>query len=234
MTQPQNPYEPAPDAASSETGSPTSDPAQHPHDPFATPQQPQSAPQGQQHSEPSAQQAYGAPQDPPHEQQYAGAQQQAHTGQQYDPGAGAFGTDVPPTGIKGVHEGPLSGQPMQDSEARTWAMLSHLAALLQFVIPFIGGLVAQIVLYVVFKDRNRYVRYNAAESLNGTIAAVIASIVLTVLITILSIITFGLGAFLFFLVMAPQVLQAIFAIIGAVKANQGEWWNYPVNIRLVK
>ena len=26
----------------------------------------------------------------------------------------------------------------------------------------------------------------------------------------------------------------IFAIIGAVRANHGEWWNYPLNIRLVK
>ena len=238
MTQPQNPYEPAPDApdaASSEMGSPTSDPAQHPHDPFATPQQPHSAPQGQQHSEPSAQQAYGAPQDQPREQQYAGAQQQAHTGQQHAAGAGGFVTDLPPTGIKGVFEGPLSGQPTTESDTKMWAMFAQLSAVLGYVIGagFLGWL-GPLIIFLVHKDRNRFVRYNAAEALNAAIATLIVEIALVVVFGIITVITLGFGSVLFAIVGVPAIIHVIFAIVGAVKANKGEWWNYPVNIRLVK
>ncbi|MFC7374597.1 MULTISPECIES: DUF4870 domain-containing protein [unclassified Brachybacterium] len=178
---------------------------------------------------------YGAQGQPGGQHQY-GAQgqygQQSHGAQGGAPGAADLNT--PPPGIKGVHDGPLSGQPMQDSDARTWALVVHLAALLQFAIPFFGGLVAQIVLFVIFKDRNRFVRYNGAEALNGTIAAMITSFVLGIAFAIITVITLGIGSFLFGLLFIPQVVQAIFAIIGAVKAYQGEWWNYPVNLRLVK
>ena len=42
------------------------------------------------------------------------------------------------------------------------------------------------------------------------------------------------GFALFPLVGVPALLQLIFSIIGAVKANQGQWWNYPLNIRFVR
>ncbi|MGO1900091.1 MAG: DUF4870 domain-containing protein [Brachybacterium sp.] len=43
-----------------------------------------------------------------------------------------------------------------------------------------------------------------------------------------------MGWALYPLVGLPALLQLIFSIIGAVKANQGEYWTYPVNLRLVK
>lgn len=281
-------------------GSPTSDPALHPHDPYAYDDSTGQAPadQGFSASAPSAgQDPYGAPAGAPGPQDQAGPQspygppgqqgQQGQPGQQaapgptdasqgsYDPLAiddpqgtygaqgapgpqgsygpqGAYGPqgsyggpegyaapgvvdlNTPPPGFKGIYDGPLSGQGMNDSDAKTWALVVHLAALLQFVIPFIGGLIAQIVLFVVFKDRHRFVRYNAAEALNGTIAALIVSLVMGVLFTIITIVTFGIGAVLFGLMFVPTVVQAIFAIIGAVKAYQGEWWNYPVNLRMFR
>lgn len=233
----------------------TADPAAaHPHDPYAyqAGQQQSADP----YAAPAAggpaagAGAYSAPQGtgPAGQQSGPAGQQSGYAGQQgagYDghqgpsygaPGAhsGPQSLDAAPTGIKGVYEGPLSGQPMNDSDAKTWAMVSHLAALLQFVIPFLGGLIAQVVLYVIFKDRNRFVRYNAAEALNGTISAVIASLVIGAIATVLTIVTLGIGAFLYGLLVVPTVVQAVFAIIGAVKAYQGTWWNYPVNLRLVK
>lgn len=204
---------------------------------------PSSAPGGDPYAAPAAgASGYSAgPQGPSGAQeQYGpsgqyGAQGHGAPGQhgQYAP-HGAASLDVPPPGFKGVHEGPLSGQPLPDTDAKTWALVVHLAALLQFVIPFVGGLIAQIVLYVIFKDRNRFVRYNAAEALNGTIAALIISLAMGAVFTIITIVTFGIGAFLFGLMFVPTLVQAIFAIIGAIRAYQGTWWNYPVNVRLVK
>lgn len=263
-----------------EQGSPTSDPALHPHDPYAYADSTRQAPAAEGFSAPSpstGQDPYGAPAgatagqqpgpgqdggphgsydqgsyDPldiddaqgtygPHGPQGAYYPQGAPDPQgSYDGGPeahtapGGVDLNTPPPGLKGIYDGPLSGQGMSDSDAKTWALVVHLAALLQFIIPFIGGLIAQIVLFVVFKDRHRFVRHNAAEALNGTIAALIVSIGMGVLFTIITILTLGIGAVLFGLMFVPTMVQAIFAIIGAIKAYQGEWWNYPVNLRLFR
>lgn len=218
----------------------------HPHDPYAY-QSGQSAPSV--HSAPSA----AGPGDPYGNQQGAayGAQQPyGDAGQQYA-GAGAAGAggagaaygaqpgaksfDVPPPGIKGVYEGPLPGQPTSESDSKLWSMLSHLAVLLGHVLSWgFLGWVGPLVVYLMYKDRNRFIRYNAAEALNGAIAVVITQVVLGIVLGIFGVITLGFGFAAFPLVGIPALIQVIFAIIGAVKANQGEWWNYPLNIRLVK
>ncbi|GAA1487608.1 DUF4870 domain-containing protein [Brachybacterium sacelli] len=229
--------------AEQDQASPTSDPALHPHDPYAyDPPAPQdgSAPEAGGHTDgspsagpdpygaaPGQQSASGYPGQPGHQGPYGGSQD-AYAA------PGPVDLNTPPAGFKGIYEGSLSGQGMKDSDAKTWALVVHLAALLQFIIPFVGGLIAQIVLFVLFKGRHRFVRYNAAEALNGTLAALIISLAMGAVFTVITIVTFGIGAFLFGLMFLPTLVQAIFAIIGAVKAYQGEWWNYPANLRLVK
>lgn len=235
-------------------GSPTSDPAQHPYDPYAyDPSAPSTSgrgtgpapagggdphgtPAGEPQAAPGSHDPYAAggpapaPGPGPQHSPY-GADQQAS----YGPQQGPVHSEVPPAGLKGVYDGPISGTPpLSDSDARIWSLVAQLAALLQVVIPFIGGLIAQIVLFAVFKDRSRFVRYNAAEALNGTIAVLIIQIVLALLLIVPTVLTFGLLSFLYGLLPLLWVVQGIFAIIGAVKAHQGIWWNYPVNIRLVK
>ncbi len=151
------------------------------------------------------------PQQPGGPHQQGGYQQQAQ-------GPGSW-SDVPPPGVQGVYRGPLPGAPMSDSDARLWSLLAQLSVL---VIPLLGPL-------LVFRDRNRFVRYYAAEALSGTILNIIASIVLGIVGAVLALFTFGLSMFL---VLVPQILQAIFAIVAAVKANDRQWWNYPINLRL--
>lgn len=216
------------DAPGAQGGGAASDPALHPHDPFAAGPGPTASA--------DSNGGYGAPSGG-HSHQTGGFGAAGGPSGGYGAAGGQTGAnslDVPPPGFKGVHEGPLTGQPLNDSDAKTWALVVHLSALLQFVIPLIGGLIAQIALFVLFKDRHRFVRYNAAEALNGTIAALIVSLAMGAIFTVITIVTFGIGAFLFGLMFIPTAVQAIFAIIGAVKSYQGEWWNYPVNIRLVK
>lgn len=202
---------------------------EYPHDPFggrpatdpdqSTPQT-SGADQAASESAPGTGQApYGAPQGGP----------QGYTGDAH-PSAGPL-----PPGFSGAYDGPLSGQPVSPSDSRMWSMFAQLSAVLGYVIGagFLGW-VGPLIIFLVYKDRDRYVRYNAAESLNAAIATLIAEVVLTIVISILAVITLGIGSILFPLVWVPALLHVIFAIIGAVKANQGVWWNYPLNIRLVK
>lgn len=189
-------------------------------DPFAASQGP-----GQQGPEA----AYGAP----HGQPYAPPQGQPFAGQaQGQPGGTQF-SETPPPGTKGVFAGPLSGQPTTPGDARTWAMLAQLSVVIGHVVS-IGflGWVGPLIVFLMYKDRSRFVRFHAAEALNGAIAVLISSVVLTIAIGIFAVITLGIGSLAFPLVGLPALIQLIFAVIGAVKANQGEWWNYPLNIRL--
>lgn len=250
------PAEPADDR----TGDPA---AAHPHDPYAyqAGQQqsadPYAAPAAG-GAAAGAGAAYGAPQGagPAGQQPDHAAQQPGYAGQQgaghgYQQGAGyggqqgpAYGAqgaqgaqngNVPPAGIKGVYDGPLSGQPTSDSDSRLWSMLSQLSVVLGHLFSWgFLGWVGPLIIFLVYKDRDRFIRYNAAEALNGAIAVVIAQVVLSVVLGIFGFITLGIGFAAFPLVGVPALVQLIFSIIGAVKANKGEWWNYPVNIRLVK
>ncbi|MCT2261403.1 DUF4870 domain-containing protein [Brachybacterium muris] len=250
------PAEPADDR----TGDPA---AAHPHDPYAyqAGQQqsadPYAAPAAG-GAAAGAGAAYGAPQGagPAGQQPDHAAQQPGYAGQQgaghgYQQGVGYGGQqgpaysaqgaqgaqngNVPPAGIKGVYDGPLSGQPTSDSDSRLWSMLSQLSVVLGHLFSWgFLGWVGPLIIFLVYKDRDRFIRYNAAEALNGAIAVVICQVVLSVVLGIFGVITLGFGFAIFPLVGVPALVQLVFSIIGAVKANQGTWWNYPVNIRLVK
>ena len=234
----QDPYAPAPQDPAAQGGA-ASDPAQHPHDPYAASADQfradgHAAPQGApaDGSVPT-QDPYASPAEhasvPPH-------QPAPHPAAQAGPvPGGTMQFDQPPAHLKGVFDGPLPGQPTTDSDAKLWAMFAQLSAIVGYVIGagFLGWL-GPLIIFLVYKDRNRYVRYNAAESLNAAIATLIAEIVLGIVFGIITIITLGFGSVLFALIGVPALVHIIFAIIGAVKANQGEWWNYPLNIRLVK
>lgn len=217
-TQPDAPRPPeAPQPAAPQASGP-----EHPHDPYAY--------------EPAPAQAEPAPQSPyaqqtPHAPQGAAPQPvQPHP----LPG-GQMSLDQPPADLKGAYAGPLSGQPATESDSKMWAMFAQLSTIVGYVIGMgMLGWVGPLIIFLLYKDRDRFVRYNAAEALNAAIATFIAEVALIVVISIIAVITFGIGSVLYFLVGIPALLHIIFAIIGAVKANQGEYWNYPINIRLVK
>lgn len=168
-----------------------------------------------------------------------GANQQHGAGTQYTgaPHPGQQPADewsnTPPAGTPGVYEGPLTGAPVSESDAKLWAVLGQLSVLLGYF-GWVLGWVGPLIVYLVYKDRNRFIRFHAAEALNGAIAATIASVVLAIATLILTVVTFGMGSILFPIIGLPQLIQLIFAIIAAVKANDRQWWAYPFNLRFVR
>ncbi|GAA4526813.1 DUF4870 domain-containing protein [Brachybacterium paraconglomeratum] len=237
MSQTPHPHDPfgTEPGPSAEQAAPTSDPAQHPHDPFAYGHDTSRVPSPPSAGEPGTQAPHlaGPAPAPAGHSAY-----QAPGGAPYGaPGgpAGAEQADQPAPGTKGVYEGPLSGQLLSRSDSRMWGMFSQLAVVLGHVVSWgFLGWVGPLIIFVIYKDRDRFVRFHAAEALNGAIAVLIAQIILGIVITIITVFTFGFGSVLYPLVGLPALLQLVFSIIGAVKANQGEYWAYPFNIRLVK
>jgi uncharacterized Tic20 family protein len=143
----------------------------------------------------------------------------------YPPPAGeappaGYGTAPPPPPGGGYGGGPAyqgSGQ-LSPQDERTWAMLAHLGAI-------ILGFIAPLVVMLVQGEKSQFTRRHAVESLNFQITLTIAHIISFIL-------WFVIIGILFTIILSVGGL--ILMIIAGIKANNGEDYRYPVNIRLVK
>lgn len=107
---------------------------------------------------------------------------------------------------------------MVTSEDKTMALLAHLLSL--FV-----GFIAPLIIWLMKKDQSEYVAQHAKEALNFQISMTIYLIVASFLIVLL------VG-----LVLLPilGILDLVFIIIATIKASNGEFYQYPMTIRLIK
>ncbi|WP_285116868.1 DUF4870 domain-containing protein [Leifsonia sp. fls2-241-R2A-40a] len=108
-----------------------------------------------------------------------------------------------------------SAPQLSPADEKLWATLVQVGGILFNWIPALIG-------YLVLKDRGPFVRAHTATALNFQITIFIAYIVGG----ILSIVFIG-----FFIIIAAWVINIVFSIIAAVKANQGEYYTYPLAIR---
>ena len=102
----------------------------------------------------------------------------------------------------------------------TYCMLIHLSQLLSLVsagVPFVG-LIVPIVLWALVKDRSPLVDLHGKIVLNWSISLLIY--IFVAVITIIGLL----------IVPILLVLGIVFPIIGAVKANEGVVWKYPLSI----
>jgi uncharacterized Tic20 family protein len=122
--------------------------------------------------------------------------------------------------------------PLTPNEERTWAMLAHISVLINLVTGFLGPIVA-LGIYLVFRDRSKYVAYHSLQSFvnqliwwvcGGTIIAItwVASITLSLVLVGLCLLPF---ACIFSFMPLISVVQGM---IGAVRTSQGKdykyWW----------
>ena len=110
-------------------------------------------------------------------------------------------------------------------DARMWAMFCHLAGLCCFIIPGIGNIVGPLIIWQLKKEEYPYVDKNGKEALNFQISITIYSIISLILFTIC------VGPFL---LAAVILVDLIFLLIAAVKANNGIEFRYPLTIRFIK
>jgi uncharacterized Tic20 family protein len=120
---------------------------------------------------------------------------------------------------------------LSPSEERMWAMLAHLSVLINLVTGALGPIVA-LSIYLVYKDRSRYVAYQSLQSL---LLQLIGWVGGGLIVGAAWAITGVLSAFLIGLCLIPFALlltlllpgaTIVYAIIAAVKTNQGEDFRY--------
>ena len=119
----------------------------------------------------------------------------------------------------------MSPQPsgMPSNDERQWAMLAHLSGLAMYIFP-LGNVIAPLVVWLMKKDQMPFVDDQGKEAINFQISMAIYTIVS--LLTMCIFIGFVTTPIL-------AVVHIVFTIIGGLKANQGEYYRYPLTIRLV-
>ena len=111
-----------------------------------------------------------------------------------------------------------------DQNTRTWAMLLHFSVFAGYVIPM-AGLLAPILIWQLKKNEMPELDAHGRMVLNFLLSMLIYSIVAFLL-------AFLLVGFLVFAIIA--VVGIVFLIVGGIKANNGEMWNYPLMLPLIK
>lgn len=124
----------------------------------------------------------------------------------------------------------LPPEPLSSSDEHTWAMLAHLSVLANLATGFLGP-VAALVIYLVFKDRSRYVAYHSMQSfvfqLIGWIGGGALAGVAWAFTGITSMALIGLLCIPLSCVISLIPLGAlIYGIIGAIQVSQGQDFRY--------
>jgi len=115
-------------------------------------------------------------------------------------------------------------QSLQTPEQKQWGLFIHLSQFLNFIFPF-GGIIAPVVMWQMKKDEMPAIDAHGKMIVNWMISSVIYTIVSIPLMFVL------IGFLTFF---AVVVMSIVFPIIGAMKANNGELWEYPLTIKFLK
>jgi len=113
---------------------------------------------------------------------------------------------------------------VENPQEKTMAMLCHLLALAGLVIPF-GNILGPLIVWLMKKDTSELVNDQGKESLNFQISFTIYGFVAA----ILSLIVIGIP-----IAIALVVFWAVMVIMASIKANEGQRYRYPLNLRLIK
>lgn len=111
-----------------------------------------------------------------------------------------------------------------DQKTRTWAMILHLSVFAGYVVPM-AGLIAPIVIWQLKKEEMPELDAHGKVVTNFIINMLICSAIAFVL-------AYVLIGFLIFIVLG--VIGVAYPIIGGIKANNGELWQYPPAIQFLK
>ena len=119
---------------------------------------------------------------------------------------------------------PMGPSSLQTAEERQMGLFLHLSGLaFAFVFPL--GIVLPIILWQTRKEKMPVLDAHGKMVTNWMISATIYFFASFILMFVL------IGFLTVFVVL---LLTIIFPIVGGVKANNGEMWNYPLTIKFLK
>ena len=120
--------------------------------------------------------------------------------------------------------------PLRPEEERQWAMIAHLGVLVNLISGFLGPVVP-LAIYMIYKDRSRYVAY---QSLQGLIFQLIWWVGGGFIAGVMWVLSGALSAILIGLLCIPfaclfglmPIVALIYGVYGGIQASQGQDFKY--------
>lgn len=123
-----------------------------------------------------------------------------------------------------------------NSGERTYALFNHLVGLVSVAsggLP-LGGLLGTLIMWRIRHKDSPFLDDHGRESVNFQLSLLTYAVGGAIALGILTAITFGVGGLLFLPgVIALFVLNLYGCVKGAIAANRGEFYRYPMNIRYI-
>jgi len=110
-------------------------------------------------------------------------------------------------------------------DEQTWSMIAHLTVLLD-IITGIGGPIAALVIWLVYKDKSQRIAFHALQSLWYQVAWIVIIFAYVVVSTILTFVVIGI--FMFILLPLIALIPIANQCYAAYKVSQGVDYRYPV------
>jgi hypothetical protein len=108
---------------------------------------------------------------------------------------------------------------------RSWSALCHASALLGVFVHFPGHVIPPLIVWLLKRGDSPEIDAHGKEALNFQISMLIYNAIATVFCLVL------IG---FLILPVLWVLNAVFVIIAAIKAGDGELYRYPLTIRFLQ
>ena len=122
------------------------------------------------------------------------------------------------------HQAPVSSAPVGGQYLATIGSNDTGMALLAHLGGAVFGFIVPLIIYLIKKDESPFLRHHSAEALNFHFTVFIASLVSFVLVLVL------IG---FFMLLALIIAFWVLTIIASIAANRGEYYRYPMTIRII-
>jgi uncharacterized protein len=125
-------------------------------------------------------------------------------------------------------------QQFSTDEERMWSMLAHISVLSNLITGFAGPVIA-LAIYLVFRDRSRYLAYQSFQSFlfqliwwggGGVLIGLMWAIVGALSALVVGIALIPLACVLTPLLLVMPILALIYGTWGAIQASQGEDFKY--------
>ena len=114
---------------------------------------------------------------------------------------------------------------MSERDARRWAALCHVSALVGLLGNGIGFVLAPLVIWLIKRNDDPFIDEQGKEALNFQISMMIWLLIAGVLCFVL------IG---FPILIGLVIFDLVVTIMAAIQANQGHYYRYPLTIRFMQ
>lgn len=123
-------------------------------------------------------------------------------------------------------------QQQSDADRRNWAVGAHLSAL---VASFFGlAVLGPLVVYLIKKDEDQFIGEHAREALNFQLTWLVGGFAAGVAAIIITLVTVGIGLIVFIpAAIGFAIAWLVFMIKASMAASRGEYYRYPLTVRVV-